>query len=223
MPGACTAVAELDDAVAALRLVDVRSGDVVEDAAYESVTPEWCEEVARLLAPVRDAGATGGAAAIPARVSLLDLLGLPEPTPSAVAERWRTADGLSAPIGVAADGPFAIDAGQVEGLRMLLAGMPGTGKSELLQTLIGALAASHPPDPADVPARGLQGRRRVRRLRPAAAHRRAGDRPRRPARRPGAHRAPGRAAPARGAARRARGPRACASWPAAIPARRPRS
>jgi S-DNA-T family DNA segregation ATPase FtsK/SpoIIIE len=146
VPGACTAIAELDADVAALRLVDVRSGAVVEDAAAEGVAPEWAEELARMLAPVLDAGAPDDAASLPGRVSLLELLGLPEPTPTAMAARWRAGeDGLSAPIGVAAHGRFEIDAGQVEGLRMLLAGMPGTGKSELLQTLIGALAASHSP------------------------------------------------------------------------------
>jgi len=146
VPGACTAIADLDGEVAALRLVDVRSGAVIENVAAEGVTPEWAEELARLLAPVRDAGAPDDAASLPGRVSLLELLELPEPTPTAMAARWRAGeDGLRAPIGLAADGPFEIDAGQVEGLRMLLAGMPGTGKSELLQTLIGALGASHSP------------------------------------------------------------------------------
>jgi S-DNA-T family DNA segregation ATPase FtsK/SpoIIIE len=84
---------------------------------------------------------------VPARVSLLDVLAMPEPTPAALVRAWSEGDGsLAAPLGVAADGPFTVDAGRTEGLRALIGGMPGAGKSELLQTMVAALAASHPPN-----------------------------------------------------------------------------
>ena len=145
LPGACTSVVELDAGVAGGRVTDVATGLVVEDIVVDGVSLEWCDELARLLAPVRDAGMrTGGT--LPRRVSLLELLELEEPSTAAVAERWKRAgEALSAPIGRTAEQAFTIDAAPLEGFRMLLAGMPGAGKSELLQAMIAALAASHPP------------------------------------------------------------------------------
>ena len=66
--------------------------------------------------------------------------------PAAVAHRWsgRTS-GLSAPIGLGAGGPVSVDL-RDDGPHALVAGTTGAGKSELLQTLIAALAASHPPN-----------------------------------------------------------------------------
>ena len=147
LPGSCTWVVELDPSVARLKLTDVRGGTHLDDVTAEAIAPDAAEELARLLAPVTDAGAPELAGAIPAAVSLLDLLELPEPSAAAVADRWNAHRGqLRAPIGRAAGGPFEVDAGGTEGLRMVLAGMPGAGKSELLQTMIASLAATYPPD-----------------------------------------------------------------------------
>ena len=147
LPGTCTHVVELAHGRAMLRVVDVAAGTEVDEVSAEGMAPDAAEEVARLLAPVDDAGAEGGPGAIPARVSLLELLDMPEPTGATLAQRWlASGDDLRAPIGVTADGLFEVDAGRTEGLRLLLAGMPGAGKSELLQALIASLAALHPPD-----------------------------------------------------------------------------
>ena len=48
-------------------------------------------------------------------------------------------------IGETAEGPFAIDL-VTDGPHGLVAGTTGSGKSELLQTLIGSLAADNRPD-----------------------------------------------------------------------------
>ncbi|HWH92295.1 MAG TPA: FtsK/SpoIIIE domain-containing protein [Baekduia sp.] len=147
LPGTCTHVVELQHDVATLRAVDVRAGLETLDVTADGLDPAAAEDIARLLAPVDDAGAEADAGALPRRVSLLELLDLPEPTGIAVEQRWSApADTLRAPIGVGAEEPFEIDAGRTEGLRMLLAGMPGAGKSELLQALIVSLAVTHGPD-----------------------------------------------------------------------------
>ena len=147
LPGTCTHVVELAHDRTMLRVVDVAAGTEVDEVSAEGMAADAAEEVARLLAPVDDAGAEGGPGAIPARVSLLELLDMPEPTGATVAQRWlASGDDLRSPIGVTADGVFEVDAGRTEGLRLLLAGMPGAGKSELLQALIASLAALHPPD-----------------------------------------------------------------------------
>ena len=147
LPGTCTQVAVLDQQLAHLTLTDVRAGTVVESVTAEQLDAAQAEELARRLTAVEDAGAARAMGAIPSRLSLFDLLGLPEPTPTTLAGRWQAnRDHLRAAIGRSADGPFEIDAGAVDGLRMVLAGMPGTGKSELLLSLIGSLAATHGPD-----------------------------------------------------------------------------
>jgi S-DNA-T family DNA segregation ATPase FtsK/SpoIIIE len=147
LPGACRTIAELDPDIARLRITRVESGATLDDVAADGVTREWTQGLARLLAPVRDVGARDARASVPDRVSLLDVLDVPEPTARALAAAWQ--DGgrsLSAPIGMTADGPFEVDPGRTDGLRGLIGGMPGAGKSELLQALVASLAARHPPD-----------------------------------------------------------------------------
>ena len=146
LPGSAGLIAELDTAVARLRLTDVTDGAEIADVSADGVGREAAEEIARLLAPLDDAGGDSGGE-IPRRVSLLDLLELDDPDPAAIGRRWSlSVDHLRAPVGMGPSGPYEIDAGAVEGLRLLLGGMPGSGKSELLQTLIVSLAATHPPD-----------------------------------------------------------------------------
>jgi S-DNA-T family DNA segregation ATPase FtsK/SpoIIIE len=145
-PGDALTIARHDPHAARLELVEVESGETITDVTPDGVSPEWAEEVARALSPVRDAAAPDTRGSVPSRVSLLDVLALPDPTPQALAGIWQArGEDLAAPIGQTADGPFMIDAARADGLRMLIGGMPGAGKSELLQTLVAALAARHPP------------------------------------------------------------------------------
>jgi S-DNA-T family DNA segregation ATPase FtsK/SpoIIIE len=85
---------------------------------------------------------------LPTRVRLLDLpaTGLRLGEDGAATGAWsRTRDRLVATIGRTAEGPVQMDlCGQ--GPHALIAGTTGSGKSELLQTLIASLALSHPPD-----------------------------------------------------------------------------
>ncbi|MDM4721290.1 type VII secretion protein EccCa [Micromonospora sp. WMMA1363] len=110
------------------------------------------EAVARRLAPLRPATAMrGGDAAPGADLGLLDLLGLGDPE-SFTAERGWTPrpprDRLRVPIGVGTDGG-AVELDLKEsaqdgmGPHGLLIGATGSGKSELLRTLVLGLAATH--------------------------------------------------------------------------------
>jgi DNA segregation ATPase FtsK/SpoIIIE, S-DNA-T family len=111
------------------------------------VDPEIGERVARSLAPVRDASGGNAATSIPRVVTLLDAVGLRVLDPGAVAERWsrpRRHD-LVAPLGLGADGPFEIDL-VAHGPHALIAGTSGSGKSELLQSLVAGLALRYPPE-----------------------------------------------------------------------------
>ncbi|WP_030221988.1 FtsK/SpoIIIE domain-containing protein [Streptomyces sp. NRRL WC-3626] len=118
------------------------AGDVLAD----QVTPEWCELLARSLAPVRDVSRDDAGSALPTSARLLTLLGMPDPTGADVERIWRTGGSTTAaPVGIAADGPFVLDIRR-DGPHALVAGTTGAGKSELLQTIITSLAVANRPD-----------------------------------------------------------------------------
>lgn len=144
LPEECRAVVEEDHEG---RLRVTRAGHPpTEDVRPDNVTPEWCEEVARALCPIREAAETE-AAALPDACRLLDVLGLEPPTADAIRDRWAggAPPSLSAVLGPALDGLFVVDLVR-DGPHGLVAGTTGAGKSELLQTLVASLAAAHRPD-----------------------------------------------------------------------------
>ncbi|HVA18696.1 MAG TPA: FHA domain-containing protein, partial [Solirubrobacteraceae bacterium] len=145
LPGRTGAIVEIEQTRAVLRLTDVSTGAVTEDASAEAMPLELADRTARQLAPIRDISELARASDIPRRVGLLDLLGLLPPTPDALKARWADwRGGLRATVGVGADGVLTLDLPN-EGPHALIAGTTGSGKSELLRTLVAAAAASAPP------------------------------------------------------------------------------
>jgi S-DNA-T family DNA segregation ATPase FtsK/SpoIIIE len=109
--------------------------------AVDRLAATRAEELARHLASLAPATA---AQTLPRHVRLLGLAagsgidGVPVP--------WsRDRDRLVAVLGRTAHGPLEIDLCR-QGPHALVAGTTGSGKSELLQTLIAGLALNHPPD-----------------------------------------------------------------------------
>ncbi|MFD5773290.1 FtsK/SpoIIIE domain-containing protein [Streptomyces fungicidicus] len=118
------------------------AGDVLAD----QVTSEWCELLARSLAPVRDVSRDDAGSALPTSARLLTLLGMPDPAGTDVQRIWQAGGSTTAaPVGIAADGPFVLDIRR-DGPHALVAGTTGAGKSELLQTIITSLAVANRPD-----------------------------------------------------------------------------
>ncbi len=169
------------------------------DVRPDLVSPAWCARLARCAGPAarhqrRDRGLR--AARRPAGCSTC--WSWSRPRADAVAARWRMgAQSTTAVVGESYDGPFGIDL-RTDGPHGLIAGTTGSGKSELLQTIVASLAVANTPREHDVRPRRLQGRLGVQGLRAPAAHRRHGHRPGRPS---------GRAGPGV-ARRRAQAPRA---------------
>ncbi|MDP9072082.1 MAG: FtsK/SpoIIIE domain-containing protein [Actinomycetota bacterium] len=148
LPRQCRAIVGCVAAVSGesqLRFTD----PTVEDQTFEleGMPVGVAGAIARSLAPVRDVSASSSTTGIPRVVPLLDALQLPMPSGQAVAGRWATRRpyGLEATIGIGPDGPFTIDLVQ-QGPHALVAGTSGAGKSELLQTLVLALAVQYPPE-----------------------------------------------------------------------------
>jgi S-DNA-T family DNA segregation ATPase FtsK/SpoIIIE len=74
------------------------------------------------------------------------VLGLDRPDAASIAARWQASGGTTrAVIGACYDGPFGVDLAK-DGPHGLVAGTTGSGKSELLQTLIASLACASRPD-----------------------------------------------------------------------------
>ncbi|MEU8049745.1 type VII secretion protein EccCa [Micromonospora haikouensis] len=141
-------------------LLDLRGGRLhshsadghAEVGTPDRLAPADAEAVARRLAPLRLATAVRGPdAPVNAELGLPELLGIGDPEGFTAEQGWapRSArDRLRVPIGVGADGG-AIELDLKEsaqdgmGPHGLLIGATGSGKSELLRTLVLGLAATH--------------------------------------------------------------------------------
>lgn len=146
LPGQTGAIIDVDTGRAVLSLTEVASGQTTTEVSAEAVALGLAERTGRLLAPVRDISELARAGDIPKRVGLLDLMDLLPPTAESLERRWRDWRGdLRATIGVGADGILSVDL-RSEGPHALIAGTTGSGKSELLRTLVAAASAAIPPD-----------------------------------------------------------------------------
>ncbi|WP_320784300.1 FtsK/SpoIIIE domain-containing protein [Streptomyces sp. CRN 30] len=142
LPEECTAVV-----LAEGNRLTVRTSGVpeVEDVRADLVDAAWCEEVARALAPVRDVTVDSDSG-LPSDVRLLPLLGQEPPNAAALAAAWARRPASTAfVLGAGYEGPLRLDLVR-DGPHGLIGGTTGSGKSELLQTLIASLAAANRPD-----------------------------------------------------------------------------
>lgn len=104
------------------------------------------ERIARALAPVKDINPEEGETTLPASARLLDVLALEPPTVDALRARWQLGGQTTTmQLGVGADGAFELDLRR-DGPHGLIAGTTGSGKSELLQSMIASLAVANRPD-----------------------------------------------------------------------------
>jgi DNA segregation ATPase FtsK/SpoIIIE, S-DNA-T family len=151
LPAECRARAVVEGASSPTLRVDVDGHAPVTDGTVDAVSLRWAERVARTLAPLRDATPDDTwAGRLPDSMRWLDLvagrLAADPPTAHEVATRWRVrARSTAAVIGACADGAFTIDLRR-DGPHALVAGTTGSGKSELLQTLVVSLALANRPE-----------------------------------------------------------------------------
>lgn len=120
----------------------------VAPVVLDLVPHRWRQAVCQAVAPLRDvAAADDGTAGLPRQVWLSDLDDETGQDPVArVRHRWHhQLPGLAAPLGRDSRGAFLLDL-VADGPHLLVGGTTGSGKSELLRTLITSVATHHPPD-----------------------------------------------------------------------------
>ncbi|HEV3495671.1 MAG TPA: type VII secretion protein EccCb [Actinomycetes bacterium] len=128
----------VDDRGFATLMETTSDGRRVDGIRTDTAAPAVCETLARHMAPLRLERPPSAAAARVGPVRLLDLLDQVRPEP------------LRVPVGVTVAGdPVVLDLKEAAehgiGPHGLVVGATGSGKSELLRTIVVGLAATHPP------------------------------------------------------------------------------
>ncbi|MFD7905919.1 type VII secretion protein EccCa [Kitasatospora sp. NPDC059747] len=133
--------------------VEFASGEDTDSADADALSATAAEALARSLAPMRTSGSVDLAdRPLESDLDLVTLLGLRDPHSFDVAAKWRPRQVQSArltvPLGVTDDGEVVeLDLKESAqggmGPHGLLIGATGSGKSELLRTLVMGLAATH--------------------------------------------------------------------------------
>ncbi len=136
LPVECTAIATVESG----RVV-VAAGQATANAEATGVSAEYLDALVDDLAALSDPDTPG--LGVPPEVHLSALFG-GHSFREAVANGWSEPS-MSVPFGLGASGTVTIDL-EADGPHLLIAGTTGSGKSELLQTLIAGLACAAPPD-----------------------------------------------------------------------------
>ncbi|NND02438.1 MAG: hypothetical protein HKN91_06590 [Acidimicrobiia bacterium] len=147
LPSSCTHIMRIDPAGTATLDQPSRARRVNQIRAWR-LSAGATRRAGRHIGRFHDPDLQIAGAGLADVVHLLDLIGLGDRTSDAVVRRWAAAGPVprcAAPIGATADGPLVID-WVSDGPHGLLAGTTGAGKSELLRSLVAALAATVDPE-----------------------------------------------------------------------------
>ncbi len=151
LPGNCAVLVAVDQFGSGTVVVQpphVAAPDLLACGVSEATAAEAARSLARLSDPEADRLCSR----VPARIRLLDVLDdssfRDEYLDAALQRTWGGGTHhahVRVPIGIGADGPVDVDLIS-DGPHALVAGTTGAGKSELLRSLVAALAAHHPPE-----------------------------------------------------------------------------
>jgi S-DNA-T family DNA segregation ATPase FtsK/SpoIIIE len=147
LPVGCTDLLRIDPAGRITRR-DPRSGERATSGTAWGLSISQATAAARRLAQLDDPALRRRDVGVPDTVPLLRTLDVNGDDPVEILDRWgrtRGADALTATMGADAHGAVEFDL-IADGPHLLVGGTTGSGKSELLRSLIAGLAASHDPD-----------------------------------------------------------------------------
>ena len=110
------------------------------------IDADTAQDWARRLARYDDPSAATSGGGLPGLVHLFDILGFDRATmdASTIVSSWQRSTGPNVPLGVCDDGTFVFDL-VADGPHGLVGGTTGSGKSELLRSLVAGLAARVDP------------------------------------------------------------------------------
>jgi S-DNA-T family DNA segregation ATPase FtsK/SpoIIIE len=148
LPAACTSVVTLEGPDGRALYEEPGQGLRLDHVLVAGMAEESARASARALARLEDPEVPAAGGNLPDTVALLELLDIDRPTAEELLARWRAVDTVprvAAPIGVTERGPMVLDLVN-DGPHGLVAGTTGSGKSELLRSLVASLAASVGPD-----------------------------------------------------------------------------
>lgn len=148
LPAVCTTVVEMTDPDGSADLTMPQAGERIEAFHPAGMSDDVARACARALARFEDPELDLVGAGLPSSIRLLPLLELEDCAPDAVLARWKDGDvdpRPATPVGVAEDGVFTVDL-VGDGPHALVGGTTGSGKSELLRSMVAGLAACVDPD-----------------------------------------------------------------------------
>lgn len=146
LPSLCTSIITVDETGAAT-LSEPRLGRGNQDLLAAGLSEATARHGAVTLARYEDPELMLDSSMLPEMVPLPAILDLGATDAGAISSQWRDHEGdlqLRAPIGAATAGRFWLDFDR-HGPHGLIGGTTGSGKSELLKTLVAAFAATYPP------------------------------------------------------------------------------
>jgi S-DNA-T family DNA segregation ATPase FtsK/SpoIIIE len=142
LPAACTTVIEVESRNGDATVRRPEQGTAVSQVLLAGLAPPSARTCARSLARFEDPELERVGGGLPDSVRLLALLELERIDADSIRERWRRVGrdpGAVAPLGVTESGVFSLDLVR-DGPHGLIGGTTGSGKSELLRSLVAALA-----------------------------------------------------------------------------------
>ncbi len=139
----CAAVVETVGGSGPIARVDGVDLGHVEDVLVDLVEPQTIEDAARALASLVDSASESGDV-IPRSCGLVSTLGLVEPGLDDLQALWAAGPVTTVALGSSAHGRYELDLA-ADGPHALIAGTTGSGKSELLRSLVVGLACRNSP------------------------------------------------------------------------------
>ncbi len=147
LPAGCDLVVTADGS-GRVEIVDPRQHGDGQRVLGWGIEEAVAQRAARRLARLDDPELPLVGAGVPMACGLLGLLGVSGDDHHEILRRWRRSSGtadLAGPIGADAQGPVVLDL-IADGPHVLVGGTTGSGKSELLRSLVAGLAACADPE-----------------------------------------------------------------------------